>query len=237
MKTNFLKQLSLFALAGAITVPALAAKPNRQDRPVAPFNKITVSSGIDLFLVQGDKEQVSVEADDDLIDQIMTKVEDGTLQIYIKNKTNWNWGFNQVRKVYVSFDDLVSLQASAGADVLAETELKLDKIDISASSGADVSLTNLTATEVHVSASSGADAEIAGTTQVLFADSSSGSDIDCGSLRATTVTAKASSGSDIIVCAIESLTANASSGGDIEYKGEPKQRNINESSGGDVAAY
>lgn len=237
MKTSIQKQLGLLLSAAIITLPAFASKPNRQDRTVTPFSKITVSSGIDLYLVQGAKEQVTVEADGELIDQIITKVEGETLQIYIENQNNWKWGWNRERKVYVTFDDLTSLNASAGSDVLAETKIKLDKISISSSSGADVSLNDMEAAEVHVETSSGADAEITGKTHVLFADSSSGSDIDCSELRSDICTAHASSGSDIVLYAVESLTASASSGADIQYKGDPGQRTIDESSGGDISKY
>lgn len=237
MKTIIQKTMFLAILIVAFGVRALPATPDQQNRNVPSFSKIAVSSGIDLYLVQSETESVKVEADADWIDQIITEVEGETLKIYIKNRSNWEWGWNKPRKVYVNFDDLTSLDASAGADVTADGKIKTQRLTVSISSGADVTLANLEATELHIDSSSGADAKISGTVQTLFADASSGSDIDCANLDADTCTASASSGADIIVWANQSLTANASSGGDVEYKGDPKQKNISESSAGDVSRY
>lgn len=237
MKNKILQpamQGSLLLLALLFSLPLLAIQPERQNRTVDPFSKISVSSGIDLFLVQGPKEELAVEADPETMEQLMTRVEGETLRIYLKNRNNWTWNQNRNCQVYVSFDDLTSLDVSAGADALGEGPIKLDRISLSVSSGADLTLRNLEASEVRIDSSSGSDAEVAGTTQILIAASSSGSDIDCSKLQAVTSTAQASSGSDIVLVATASLTASASSGGDIRYSGNPRQKTIDESSGGSV---
>ncbi|RKD92014.1 head GIN domain-containing protein [Mangrovibacterium diazotrophicum] len=237
MKTITLRKLPLLLLLLSISIWANAEKSNTQSRNVASFSKISVSSGIDLYLTQGTTESVRVEADADLIDKIITEVNGETLRIYVKNTSAWNWGWNKTRKVYVTFDDLSSLDASAGSDVEAKGEVKVEKINISASSGSDVEFERLFAQSVRVEASSGADAEVAGETKNLTVDSSSGSDIDCEDLLSEVCKASASSGSDITVYVTQSLEANASSGGDISYKGNPSQKDIDESSGGDVSSF
>jgi hypothetical protein len=63
---------------------------------------------------------------------------------------------------------------------------------------------------------------------------STGSDIDASGLETKKCNASTSSGSDIRINVTEELDANASTGGDISYSGNPAQKNINESSGGDV---
>lgn len=226
-----------FVLLALLSFPVLASQPERHNRPVSSFSKISVGGGIDLFLVQGQEEQLAVEADEELLEQLITKVEGETLHINLKSRNNWSWKKDRSCKVFVRFDDLTSLDASAGADVLGEGDIQVDKISLAVSSGADLILRKLEASEVRIDGSSGSDAEIAGNTQVLFAMSSSGSDIDCSKLQAVTSTAQASSGSDIQLVATGSLTASANSGGAIQYQGEPKQKSIDESSGGSVRKY
>jgi len=152
-----LRKLTLLLALVVFTVNAMAERTNSQNRNVAPFSKIKVSSGIDLYLTQGNDEAVKVVADDDLIDRIITEVEGETLHIYIKNRNSWNWGWRQEQKVYVTFNDLTELDASAGSDVIAEGPVKLRDVAISASSGSDVDFDGLTAETVALDASSGAD--------------------------------------------------------------------------------
>ena len=231
MKT--IKLLTLFLFAAA-SFQVVAATTSRQTRSVSGFHGVSVTSGIDVFLTQKASEEVVVEANSDDIDKIITEVEGGVLKIYIKEKSWFNFDFkNRPRKVYVSFKNLDKIDASAGSDVVSENRFKLDKVSIDSSSGSDVKL-ELDATEVRVGSSSGSDISLKGTANSFQADASSGSDIDAGELQSKNCDASASSGSDVKVNVTDKLNASASSGGDVYYSGNPKTKDINESSGGDV---
>ncbi len=236
MKTIKLFTLVLFctALIQAAALQANQANGNRQTRQVSGFHGVSVSSGIDLILTQKNVEEVVVEADTDDLEKIITKVEGGILKIYIKEKSwfNMNWNTDP-RKVFVSFKTLDKLEASAGSDVSAQGVLRLEKLDMDASSGSEIKL-ELEANDLSVESSSGSDISLKGKTMYLQADASSGSDINAGELHAKKCNASVSSGSDIRIYVTEELDANASSGGDITYSGNPAQKDINESSGGDV---
>jgi len=237
MKTIQLFTLLLFTMVTFYGNSLQASKviDGRQTRQVSGFHGISVSSGLDLQLTQKNVEEVQVEADSEDQDKIITKVEDGILKIYIREKSwprlNWN---NKNRKVYVSFKTLDHLQASAGSDVKSLSALKPDKLNLDVSSGSHVKL-ELDANELHVETSSGSGVSLNGKATVFHVSASSGSDIDAGALESNKCSANASSGSNIKVNVTGELDANASSGGDITYTGNPKTKNVRESSGGDVS--
>lgn len=238
MKTNQLFSTVLLFLALFINTGLQAALTGdgRQNRSVDEFHGISVSSGIDLYLTQKNVQEVRVEADEDVMDKIITKVEGGILKIYMK-ENSWSW-FNlgwshSTRKVYVSFKTLDKLEASAGSDVVSQSVLNLNNLDLDVSSGSDVKL-ELNADRVNAVSSSGSDIKLKGKANSIQANASSAGDIDASAFQAKKCNAIASSGSDIRVYATEQLDANASSGADIGYMGNPAMKNINESSGGDV---
>ncbi len=231
----YLSLVLLLALVVAAPAQASSEKNGKQTRRTASFNGISVSSGIDLYLTQGNAEIVVVEADPDIIDDIITEVNDGILHIYLKKK--FNWVCNDDRAVYVTFDNLTKLDISAGADVEAENSFKLEDLEISVSSGADLEIDDLTAESVWLDTSSGSDAELSGKVVNFNASSSSGADISCANLISENCTVSVSSGADANVHVTKELKASASSGGDICYKGNPDRKDINESSGGDVYRY
>jgi len=202
-----------------------------QERKAEPFHAIEVSTGIDLYLTQGESEKITVEASHDIIDNLKTKVENGVLKIYMEKKIFWKWDITQ--KVYVTFRDIDMLDASSGSDVESEGTLQLKNMKIEASSGSDIKLT-LNADGIEVETSSGSDVSLEGTVNTLEASASSGSDLKTGELKAKHCIVSASSGSDITVYAGESIKARASSGSDIRYLGNPSSKDIDESSGGDV---
>lgn len=236
MKTIKLFTIILFCsfVSQTLIVQAAQSGNSKQTRSVSDFHGVSVSSGIDLYLTQKNVEEVVVEADADELDKIITKVEGGILKIYIKEKSwfNLNWS-KESRKVYVSFKILDKLEASAGSDVNSQGVLKLDKLNLDASSGSDIKL-ELEANELSVESSSGSDISLKGKASFMQADASSGSDINANELQTKKCIASVSSGSDIRIYVTDELDANASSGGDITYSGNPKTKDINESSGGDV---
>ncbi|WP_299584383.1 head GIN domain-containing protein [uncultured Sunxiuqinia sp.] len=239
MKTmkHYSCMIALALLGVLLVIPGFASseRTGTQTRKTASFHGISVSSGIDLYLTQGDAEKVVVKADPDVIDEVLTEVRDGILHIYMKKQRGWPW--DKERAAYVTFDDLNRLDVSAGADVESQNAFNLDEIQIAVSSGADVELDDLTANSVWLDTSSGSDAELSGITENLEASSSSGADISCGDLVAKYCWVNVSSGADVVVHVTEELKASASSGGDIRYKGNPIKKDISESSGGDVYKY
>jgi len=204
-----------------------------ENRNLKDYNSIKVSSGIDLYLRMGETEEVKVVADGDIIDKVITEVKDGTLKIYMKQNNNWNWGTTKSRKVYVSVKTLERLDASSGSDVNSENTLTGESLKVSASSGSDVNI-DIHYKNFSLDTSSGSDARISGKTKHFEAESSSGSDIKAQDLESVICKVSVSSGSDATVNVSDELYANASSGGDVRYYGNPQVKDINESSGGDV---
>ena len=201
----------------------------KNDRNLTGFDEISVSSGLDVYLTQGDNESVVVEADQNLQEIIIAKVDGGRLKLY----TDKSIRHATAMRVHVTVKDLKELKASAGSDVIGKTSLNVKMLDIDVSSGSDVKL-DVIADQLSGHISSGSDLVLSGKARNFHADSSSGSDISAYELIAEDCTAEASSGSDIGLTVMGRFEAHASSGADIMYKGTPTSINTHGSSGGDV---
>ncbi|MDJ0644642.1 MAG: head GIN domain-containing protein [Flavobacteriaceae bacterium] len=193
------------------------------------FEAIRVSNGIDVYLTMGNSTSLKLEADENLHDIIQTEVEDGVLKIYADENI---WSAKR-KKVYLNAEKVNEIRVNSGAELRSENTLETDDLKVSVTSGADVRLivdvVNLTC-----STTSGSDARIEGTADHFVAKSTSGSDLQASGLEAKTCEARVTSGADISVNVTEELDANATSGGDIKYVGNPKKIRKNSSSGGDV---
>ena len=180
------------------------------------FSGVRGSSGLDVFLEQGDEVKVVVEADENLHEFIETEVINGVLKI----RTSKNINRAKSKKVYVTFVSLDNVEASSGADVIVTDIIRGETLDISSSSGADLEI-EVDARDLTAKTSSGADIKLSGRAKYFSADASSGSDLNAKNLQVDKCRAEASSGADIIVNVANSLDAKASSGGDIRYYGDP----------------
>ncbi|WP_299094672.1 head GIN domain-containing protein [uncultured Winogradskyella sp.] len=203
-----------------------------QDRNISNnFESIKVSQGLDLYITQSNDVSLSVEADENLHDIIMTDVENGTLLIY----TTENIRRAASKKINLSIDNISAIKATSGSDVFSTNTIKTNSLELNCTSGADITLDVKTET-LNCYSTSGSDIRVSGTTKSLFAEATSGSDIKASDLIAETSKVKATSGADISVNTSKELTARATSGGDIRYSGNPEKVDKSDNSAGSVRA-
>jgi len=201
----------------------------KTERQVGMFESISASAGIEVILLQDSVVKVEVEADENLQDNIKTEVSNGELKIYPEKQIR----SSKAKKVFVTFKTIHSLEASSGSDIKSKSELKLSSLDLSASSGANIDL-SLVVNNLNVEGNSGGDIDLSGLADNLSVDGSSGVNIKASDLQSKICNAGASSGATLKIDVSENIIAKASSGGNIRVTGNPKDRNIEKSSGGDV---
>jgi len=198
------------------------------------FTAINVSSGVELYLTQGSEESVAVSASEQkYLDRLKTEVVNGTLKIYFDNKgMTWKSGSRKL-KAYVSFKTLARLDVSSGSAVSVNGSIQSDKLDMDVSSGAQFTGA-IHVKELNADVSSGAGIKVSGDAGKLKVDVSSGADFKGYDFAVDYCNASASSGAAVHITINKELSAKASSGGDIKYKGEGLIRDIKTSSGGAV---
>ncbi|HEX2975979.1 MAG TPA: head GIN domain-containing protein [Bacteroidales bacterium] len=203
----------------------------KKDRNVGSFTGIKVSSGIDVFLKQGNSESLSIEADENLHEYIITEVRDGVLHIYTKSKINIRDA--EMKRAYVSMKDIYSIQTTSAGDITGETPIKAQKLRLSTSSAGDIKL-EVNADEIEIDISSAGDIKVSGSADKLEADLSSAGNLDAYDLRVREADISVSSAGDADINVSERITARASSAGNINYKGNPKYVDSHSSSAGGI---
>lgn len=199
------------------------------------FTGISVSSGIDLYLTQGNEETVAVSASEQkYLDRLTTEVVDGTLKIYYDNKdAGWKYSGKANLKAYVSFKTLEKLNVSAGSNATVDGSIKSDKLDLHVTSGADFTGA-ISAKELVARINSGASAKVTGSADKFTINVNSGADFKGYDFAVDYCDASVSSGGSVHLTINKELAAKASSGGDIHYKGTGLISDIKTSSGGSV---
>lgn len=146
-----------------------------ETRDVGDFDSIDVSAGINVELTVDPSadQNVTVTYDDNVIDDVVTRVSGDTLIIEYRTSFVGSIG-GSGRVVEVTAPDLVDVDISGGADLTATGDVDSYRID--ASGGADADLRDLEAVNVEVDASGGADVSVFATGTVE-GDASGGSDV------------------------------------------------------------
>ncbi|MGB5434757.1 MAG: head GIN domain-containing protein [Maribacter sp.] len=180
------------------------------------FTIVSASEGLDVYVTEGDEFEITVEADENIIDLIATDIKNDRLRIHAEQNIG-----RATKKIFVTLPDVTGLESSSGASLNTENKITSDKLEIDASSGANVNI-EMEANEVEIDASSGANLNLSGAVQTVFVDASSGANINAKKLMSKVCRADASSGGNVSVNVSDDLTADASSGGNISYSGEAK---------------
>lgn len=200
-----------------------------EDRDVAPFTGLALTSSADVEVVQNEPYEVRVEAPDNLMPFIETEVDNGVLEI--RERRNNIWHGDRVR-IFVNMDELTQASISGSGDLLGRGFTAQNVIlDISGSGDMDV---RLDANNISASISGSGDMELEGTaTNLQFTISGSG-DFRGRYFTAENVDANMSSSGDAFVTVTDELTANLSGSGDLEYWGNPPVVNSIVTGSGDL---
>lgn len=202
----------------------------REQRHVGmDFDKISSSAGTDVYITQGNINEIIVETDENLVGYIDTNISNGELSI----STSHSMGRATRIKIYVTFIEVNSLRASSGSEINGQSLIKSEELSLRASSGAEIAVEVL-ARNLDVKCSSGSQIDLKGRATSFSGKASSGSGISAKKLEVISAIAQASSGADIKIAVKENLDAKASSGGSIRYSGNPQILNANKSSSGSV---
>ena len=199
-------------------------------RDVSGFNGVHVSSGIDVYLSEGNQFEVRVEADENLLEVIETEVRGNLLEV---GTDRVNIRRAKSKKVYVTLPELKELKISSAGDCDGQTLFHCGDLRLSISSAGDLSL-EVEADEIDLDISSSGDARIAGSANVLDASLSSAGNLDAWDLEAKVVEVSVSSAGDARVFATEEISMSASSAGNIYYRGDAKVLRSSKSSAGDI---
>ncbi|MGB3775027.1 MAG: head GIN domain-containing protein [Leeuwenhoekiella sp.] len=196
------------------------------------FNAISVSNGWEVFVKKGAQPEVTASIDENLYEFLDVHLDGNTLEIEMKD--NSNVGRATSRKIFVTYtEELDELKANSAGEINLEGVLKGEKINFDVSSAGSI-MADLEVRHVHAEASSAAVLRLKGLSQTFEGSASSAAMVDAEQLKTETASADVSSAGSIKVFASKAIDAEASSGGQVSYWGNPKEVRDSESSGGAV---
>ena len=201
----------------------------QEARKVNAFSGISAGGIFDIFVKQGDRYDVVIEADENLFDAIETRVSDNTLKL----KTNKNIRKATKMNVYITVKELTHLNISGSADFTGQSHFTTNTMDITCSGAASMTI-DLEANRLKCNTSGSSDLEIKGFASQVEVQTSGASDFEGGELKAKVGVLSASGSSDLTIHLSDVAGGSASGSSDITIKGSPATTNFNTSGSADI---
>lgn len=192
-----------------------------ETRDLSDFNRISLSGVGNLFIEPGDLESVRVEAESDLLPNIVTKVQDGKLDIRLKRRT-----FMPLLRsmgsinYYVTVKELNALEVS-GAGRVTGSRLCADRLDLCISGAGKIKL-DITVTELDTRISGAGNLRLAGEAARQSLTISGAGNYSASELSSKEGRISISGSGKSTVQASDRLDVRISGAGKVEYMGDPE---------------
>lgn len=218
----------LVALAFATTAFA------QQELDLPSFDEIALRTSATVYLTQGSPQKVTVEGDEDDLEELEIEVNGDRLEIKRKGSDSWfNWGSSGDITVYVTVPKIDGISVSGSGKIIGENKINAGDLDLSVSGSGKMELdTENEFTDISISGSGSV--YLKGQTAEVEMSISGSGRIRGEDFKAKVVKAKISGSGSCEIHAVEEIDARISGSGSIYYTGSPDKVNSSTSGSGRV---
>ncbi len=225
----FLGFSSLFASCNLIGGVHGNGNVLKETRKVSSFDGIEVSGAFDIILKQGATEEVTVEADANLLPIIRTEVDGSTLKIETRESIH----HVTLMRVYITVKDLKKIDASGAVDIKTDGVITVPELSIDASGATDSKL-NISVQKLVLDCSGASKIKLTGTAVDVNMDLSGASDIFAFDMPAENYDIEISGAGNAQLTVNKRIRAEISGAGSVKYKGSPTEIDQSVSGAGSI---
>lgn len=189
----------------------------KEQRPLAPFHKITVNLPTAVELVQGDTEVVQIEADDNLLPLIETQVING--QLTIQMVKGFNFPSPSKIRLTVNARKIDSLAVRGSAD-LSVAHLQASQLEGSISGSGRIRIHDLHSRDLSVSIAGSGNFEAQGTAATQEVSIAGSGDVRTPLLSTEKTSVSIAGSGDATVWVHQALSVSIAGSGGVRYYGD-----------------
>ena len=202
-------------------------------RNVPEYDGVALTGSMTVELVSGTEGKLQIEAEENLIQYITTKIKGRQLEVSVENGYNLRPGKNKGIKIIVPFEDLDKLSVTGSGDIKALDAIRAENFRINVTGSGEIQLP-LQAKNTRAGITGSGDISLSGSSENFRCEITGSGDISAFDFKCKYVDADITGSGDIRVFASEELKARVPGSGDIEYRGNPKKEDFKTMGSGSV---
>ncbi|MFA6618393.1 MAG: head GIN domain-containing protein [Candidatus Neomarinimicrobiota bacterium] len=211
-----------------------------QDYRIKNIANLEVSSQIDLYLSQGDEEELIVETYKSLIPHIKVEQNGQRLRVYLDRKVHrlkWN-GKKEKINAYLKVKDLDKISLSGACDLYMQTEFETEDLKILANGASDLEFAKIKGKNIHLIMSGASDIDHGEIQAKRIYINTIGASDGALTLDAESIEIIASGASDFnIDIKAQDIKIKALGSSDFKVRGRAKNFMLQASGSSDIQAY
>jgi hypothetical protein len=207
--------------------------PKEEVRKLDTFSGIGISISADVYYTPGNAHEIKIEGDAKDVEDLITKVEDGFLQI--KYPSSWRVRHSKLT-IYITSKELDAVKISGSAKFKSGEPVTADEMDFAVSGSGNIHFDKLNADEVDVKISGSGDIILLnGNSDELSAKISGSGKLNAEAFEVNEFSASISGSGSVRITAKEELDVRISGSGKVYYHGTPRVNSSSSGSGKTVA--
>ncbi|MEM6263369.1 MAG: head GIN domain-containing protein [Bacteroidota bacterium] len=183
---------------------------------VPDFDGIDLEIDADVFITQGEPQQVEVNAQQNILDEIERDVQNGTWEIELDGCIR---NHDDI-KIYITMPRLEKVHLSGSGDIQSQNVINTDDIDLRISGSGDIDL-QTNADDITSRISGSGKIRLSGTADEHEMQISGSGDLESYDLITRSTDIRISGSGDAQVDVEEFLKVRISGSGDVRYEGNP----------------
>lgn len=191
-----------------------------ESRKVDDFTTIELDYPAEVFVTQGDSVSVKIEAEDNLLPGLQTRVRNDTLEIFYKTDDNKHVNQTKPVKIMIVVKDLKEVDLGSAGQLNLEG-IESDKLDISVSGAGDLKLKDIAVKNLSVTLSGAGNITASGKADDFRLVISGAGSFNGKDLHSKTVDVNLSGAGSATVWVDDQLDAQISGFGSVNYYGSP----------------
>ncbi len=223
MKT-FTSILALFIITTSLNAQVFTKKIKgngdikTETRTVADYDKIGVAGSFNVKLFKGKEGAITVKADKNLMEYIITEVKNGKLKI--KTKKGFNIRSSKTIVITVPFKGISAVSGAGSGAIYSDDVIDSADLKLSLAGSGGFNLTVSTKNLIASIAGSG-DMTLKGDSNELTCSIAGSGNINGYGLKSKVATVKIAGSGNVTIHVIDEIHAKTAGSGDIHYSGNP----------------
>lgn len=188
------------------------------ERSVSDYDKIGVAGNFNIALVKGKEGKITIKTDENLLEYIITEVENGELKI--KTKKGYQIQTKNNIEITIPFEDIESVALAGSGKITSEDIINTSNLNLSLSGSGDLTLKVATKNLNSSTAGSG-NITLNGYTNNFNLSIAGSGNVNAYNLKSDIATIKIAGSGNAKVNAINEIHGSSAGSGNIYYSGNP----------------
>jgi len=188
-------------------------------RDVSDYDQVGIAGDFDVKLFKGEEGTINITADENLLEYIVTEVENGNLKI--KPEKGYNLTSRKSIEITVPFEAIDGVSLAGSGDVFSNDIINSNKLRLSLAGSGNMDL-NVSAGDVDSSIAGSGNIKLKGNADNFNCRISGSGNLNGYDLKATVANASIAGSGNVKVNAVNEIHAKIAGSGNILYSGDPE---------------